>query len=213
MGSFLRFVILSAVVLGILVGAARLVAIRWWQVPDDDAMLGASITPTLRPGDWVLLWRGTPPAFGALTVCPDPEDDSRVVIARLVGEEGDTVTIDGARVIINDHEALTETSCKDIKFKVNEPTNGSEVEQFCNLEAMGGVLHMRGELAGLRQPLKTTRKINEGQIFLVSDNRAYPYDSRRYGSIERDTCKETIFFRLTSAKGFTDTDSRFTYVH
>jgi signal peptidase I len=210
---FARFVFGTMIVLAILTGIARAVAIRWWQVPDDDPSLSASITPTLRAGDWVLLWRATPPSFGALALCADPENEGGQVIGRIVAEEGDTLTIDGARLTINDHEALTETACREGKFKVAEPVNGSEVEQFCSLEAMGGVLHKRGELTGVRQPLKTTRTVGEGQVFLVSDNRAYPYDSRHYGAVDRATCKESIFFRLMSKEGFLDVENRLTYIH
>src|SRR3979409_1031629 len=73
MGKFLSGLFWIAALVGVLVGASRLVAIRWWQIPSDDPVLEASIAPTLHGGDWVILWRATPPRFGALTVCPDPE--------------------------------------------------------------------------------------------------------------------------------------------
>lgn len=213
MGKFLNGLFWIAALLGVLVGASRLVAIRWWQVPSDDPVLEASIEPTLHGGDWVILWRATPPRFGALTVCPDPEDDSRVVLGRLIGEEGDQLAIDGARLEINDHEALTETACAERNFHVADPSTGSDVEQPCNLEAIGGVLHKRGELpANHPQPLKSTRKLGEGKIFLVSDNRAFPYDSRSFGSLDRASCKETVVFRLVGKDGFSDEKNRLTYI-
>src|SRR5882672_8016743 len=61
MGKFLNGVLWIAALLAVIVGAARLVAIRWWQIPDNDPIVEASIAPTLRGGDWVLLWRVTPP--------------------------------------------------------------------------------------------------------------------------------------------------------
>jgi signal peptidase I len=202
-----------ALVLGVLVGAARLTAIRWWQVPADDVVLEASVTPTLRGGDWVLLWRATPPAFGALVVCPDPSDESRVVVGRIVGEEGDSLTVQGAAIALNDHDALTESACNERVFHVTDPNTLAEVEQGCSMEALGGVLHMRGDLTKLqREPQKTTRTIGEGKAYLISDNRAYPYDSRSYGSVDRSSCKESVFFRLVSAKGFMDTKGRLTYI-
>ncbi|HEX7669768.1 MAG TPA: S26 family signal peptidase, partial [Polyangiaceae bacterium] len=93
------------------------------------------------------------------------------------------------------------------------PSTGSDVEQPCNLEAIGGVLHKRGELpANHPQPLKSTRKLGEGKIFLVSDNRAFPYDSRRYGALDRASCKETVVFRLVGKDGFSDEKNRLTYI-
>jgi signal peptidase I len=213
MGKFLNGLFWLTALLAVIVGAARLVAVRWWQIPMDDPVVEASIAPTLRGGDWVILWRATPPRFGALAICPDPEDDSRVVMGRLIGEEGDQLSIEGERIEINDHEALTETACAAGKFHVQDPSTGSDVEQPCDMEAIGGVLHMRGGLAGThRLALKTTRTVGEGKIFLVSDNRAYPYDSRNFGSVDRASCKETILFRLVGKGGVADEKSRLTYI-
>jgi signal peptidase I len=211
MGKFLNGMLWIAALLAVIVGAARLIAVRWWQIPADDPIVEASIAPTLRGGDWVLLWRPTPPRFGSLAVCPDPEDEGRVVMGRLIGEEGDQLTIEGERLQINDHDAQTETACP--PFHVQDPSTGSDVEQPCVLEAIGGVLHMRGGLAGTnRVPLKTSRMVGEGKVFLVSDNRAYPYDSRNFGPVDRATCKETILFRIVGKGGFTDEKSRLTYI-
>jgi len=212
MGKLLRLLFWTALLLGVVVGVARLFAIRWWQVPDDDPRLAASITPTLRGGDWVLLWRATPPRYGGLVVCTDPEDDSGVVIGRIVGEGGDLLAIDGARVRVNGREAETETVCSPPTFRVANPSTGGEVEQHCSQEAMGGVLHRRGELDGLRQPLQTVRSVGDGRVFLLSDNRAYSYDSRNYGSVERSTCQESVFFRLVGKEGFMDSEGRLEYV-
>jgi signal peptidase I len=212
MGRFLNGVLWMAMLIGVLVGAARLLAIRWWQIPSDDPILGASIAPTLRGGDWVLLWHATPPKFGTLTICPDPSDDARVVIGRVIGEAGDQVTVEGATIRLNDHEALTETECQ--AFHVKDPATGEEVEQTCSTEAIGGALHQRGNLPGQRQEyaLKSSRRVGEGKAFLVSDNRGFPYDSRNYGSVDRAACKETIFFRVVSQAGFGDSESRLTYI-
>ena len=213
MGKLFKLLLWVALVLGVIIGIARLVAIRWWRVPTGDPMLEASVAPTLRGGDWVLLWRATAPRFGGLVVCPDPEDPSHIVIGRIVGEERDKLTLDGDRIELNDRDALTETMCSESTFRIDDPETGSEVEQQCELEALGGVLHMRGSAAGLqRVPQASSRTVGAGMVFLVSDNRAYHYDSRTYGPVERATCKESIFFRLVSKHGFFDVASRLTYV-
>jgi signal peptidase I len=215
MGKLFRVLFWTALVLGVIVGALRLTVIRWWKVPTDDPILETSIAPTLRGGDWVLLWRATAPHFGGLVLCPDPDNAGRFVVGRIFGESNDRVTIDGDRVQVNEHEALTETACNESSFTVNDPDTGAEVKQYCQLEAVGGVLHMRGSNGGLDRapPVATTRTVGPGNVFLVSDNRAYPYDSRMYGAIERSLCKESIFFRLVSTQGFADVDSRLTYIH
>ena len=212
MGKILRTVLWIAVFLGIVVGVLRAVAIRWWQVPLDDPILEASLAPTLHGGDWVLLWRATAPRFGGLVVCPDPDNVGRFVVARILGEANDKVALDGDRVQINEHDALTESSCGDSTFTQRDPNSGSEVLQRCDLESVGGGVHMRGGGGDLPHPPASTRTVGAGNIFLVSDNRVFPYDSRIYGPIQRSLCKESIFFRVVSRRGFMDVPNRLTYI-
>jgi type IV secretory pathway protease TraF len=73
---------------------------------------------------------------------------------------------------------------------------------------------MRGAVADNKMvmPVKTHRKVTEGGVFLLSDNRSFPYESRQYGSVQRETCKETVLFRLVSSRGYGDWNRRFTYI-
>jgi signal peptidase I len=207
----LRFLVWLALLAAAVIGLARLTVLRWWRVPTDDPVLAASVSPTLRAGDLILLWRGTEPRFGSLVLCPDPEDPTRVVIGRIAGEAGDHVVIDGDNVTVNHERAHTEHACRQQTFTVIDPNTGNEVEQHCQIEAMGGVSHMRGALTGaLRQ--RTEREVGAGRVFLLSDNRQYPLDSRHFGAVERRTCGESIFFRLVGRGGFRDVESRFTYI-
>ena len=213
MGTFLKILAIVAALIGVAIGIARLTVLRWWRVPMDDPFLEASIAPTLRGGDLVLLWRATPPNFGSLVVCPDPEDPARVVIGRIVGEGRDKVTIDGDQLEVNDRTVHTETNCSDVLFQVADPNTGSVVEQSCVIEDLGGVGHMRGSAGAAKGgPPPSTREVGPGKTFLVSDNRRFPYDSRNYGSLDASSCKESVFFRLVSRNGFLDVKPRFTYV-
>jgi len=144
MGKLLRVVFWLALASGIIVGALRLVAIRWWQVPTDDPILEASLAPTLRGGDWILLWHATEPHFGSLVVCPDPDNAGRFVVGRILGEGNDKVSVNGLRVQVNDHETRSESSCSQGTFTIKDPQSGTEVEERCDLEAVGGIVHMRG---------------------------------------------------------------------
>jgi signal peptidase I len=208
----LRFLFWTAVVLGIVVGLARLVAIRWWRVPENDPFLEASIAPTLRGGDLVLLWRLTKPTFGDLVVCPEPEATDRLVIGRVLAEEGDTLTFREGTLALNGRYAETERGCGE--FEVFDPNSGSAETQLCQVETLGGTSHTRGSTSGHKLPPITTEKeVPPGQIFLVSDNRLFPYDSRDFGEVDRTTCTETIVFRIVSARGYFDQESRFSFIH
>jgi signal peptidase I len=206
-----RFLLWTAVIVGGVIGLARLVAIRWWRVPSDDPVLEASIAPTLRGGDLVVLWRATAPRFGELVLCPEPDATDRVVIGRIAGEDGDKVLVVESNVTVNGKQAGTERACD--AFEVVDPNTGAEVKQRCEVESFEGRAHMRGSTAGQRlAPPPQEREVATGHVFLLSDNRQYPYDSRDFGTAERSTCREAVVFRLVSKDGYFDQKNRFTFI-
>jgi signal peptidase I len=211
MRKLVRFLLWTAIVLGVLIGVARYTAIRWWRVPSDDPYLEASTAPTVRGGDLIILWRLTPPEFGDLVMCPEPDAPHRVVIGRIVGESGDKVMTRDAGVWLNGRLADTEYACP--AFTVVPPTGGPEVEQQCNIEVIRGNSHMRGSAAGNKRfPKSVERQVTAGKLFLLSDNRLFPYDSRDYGLVDAASCTETVVFRLLGKEGFSDQESRFTFL-
>lgn len=208
-----KLVLWVVLLAGAVVGIARGVAIRWYQVPINDPYLDASITPTLRGGDWILLWRLTAPGYGDLVMCPEPKFPERIVIGRLIGEGDDTIEIKRRGISVNGRNVSIERVCSQPKFTVLDPNDGSEVEQFCHLERVGSVLHLRGAPTKERLGLQEVRqKVNPGTVFLVSDNRQFPYDSRDYGTVDRQTCKESVVFRVVGKEGWFDVDSRLTVI-
>lgn len=213
--SFLRILLWLSLGLGVLVGVARLTCLRWWQVPVDDPALSASLAPTLRAGDWIILWRLTPAGFGDLVLCPDPSDATQVVIGRIVGEPSDTLEIDeDGNLRVNNVRVHSDQSCTLPTFEVDHPRSGDPVELHCDIETVGGVHHQRALRAsgGLRaMPVNT--KVPKGRLYLVSDNRQYPFDSRQYGSVPAESCSEAIVFRLVSRLGFRDVDARLSIIH
>lgn len=213
MRKLLRFVLTLLILAGILVGVGRAFAIRWWRIPSDDPYLEASIAPTLRGGDLIVLWRFSPPRFGDLVLCPEPKAPDREVIGRIAGVEQDSVEVHGHNVRINGRRIKTEGDCYEEQFTVTDPQTGQEVEQRCDREVLGSRLHSRGNLGPKDTPAEVKAAVGEGQVFLLSDNRLYPYDSRDYGPVERSTCKETVVFRLVGARGFSDVRTRLSFIH
>jgi signal peptidase I len=208
-----RFLLWTAIILGIIVGIARVVAIRWWRVPEGDLYLDASIAPTLRGGDLVILWRLTKPHLGDLVVCPEPKAPNRVVIGRIIGEGGDKVQIEGQRLSVNGRQAETELACDPRTFTVTHPNSKKELQQNCDIEAIAGTSHMRGGTAGHSvMPPPADTRVPEGKVFLLSDNRLLPYDSRDFGVVDRDTCTESVVFRIVSHLGYSDAPRRMTYI-
>jgi signal peptidase I len=213
--NIIRFVGFAVVVLGLLVAGLRLTCLRWWQVPEDDPDLAASIAPTLAAGDWVILWRASAPGFGDLVTCPDPENPGDVFIGRIAGEPGDALEVDDTgNITVNKARARSEHACETPKFMVDNPRNGEPVELRCDIELLGGVHHQRAlvpSTGGLR-PAPVKREVDPGSVFLVSDNRAHPFDSRDFGPVPRASCNETIVFRLVSRLGFSNVRTRLSWI-
>jgi signal peptidase I len=213
MQKLMKFLLWTALVVGVLIGGARAVAIRWWRIPEGDPYLEASVAPSLRGGDLVILWRVTDPKFGDLVVCPEPSAPERTVVGRIIGDAGDKIKVEGSRVFVNGRVAETEHACDPRSFKVIHPGTGQEVEQTCEIEAVAGVSHMRGTTSGHGvQPPPVDQTVDEGKVFLLSDNRLLPYDSRDFGLVDRASCKESVVFRLVSKDGFLDSKPRFTAI-
>lgn len=207
-----RFLAWVLVVAALIVGVARGVALRWWQIPTTDPELAASIGPSLRGGDWILLWNLTRPSLGSLVVCPDPDDPGNVVIGRIAAQAGQTVTIEGDGVKIDGQTFDIEYNCTEQTFRLTDPDSLQEVEVYCDMESVDGALHMRGYAPEKKNRRKYVKQVGAGHIFLLSDNRAYPFDSRHFGTLDRRSCKETVFFRLVSKDGFFDVPNRLTVV-
>jgi signal peptidase I len=208
---YLRFLLWSALVIGVIVGALRLLLLKTWVIPSDDQVMAASLAPSLSPGDVVLVMHAGNRAFGDLVRCADPEAPRRWVIARIAGEPGDNVVIEGANIKINEKKASLETACADRFATIEDPNSGSPVDIQCDIEILGGVTHKRGQRPG-QEIERVERIVPQGKVWLLSDNRSYPLDSRTYGAIDPATCDATVVFRLWSARGFFDVGGRFTFV-
>src|SRR5215216_2353256 len=136
-------------------------------------------------------------------MCPEPGHPERVVIGRLVGQQRDELEVTGADLVINGKRQPVEGNCAERKFTARDPESGNEVEQFCSVEDLNGRGSFRGELSGSpRRPTNVKTTVPNGMVWLVSDNRLFPYDSRDFGPVPQETCTETVFFRLVSAAGF-----------
>jgi len=207
MSKFLRYLAWALVIVATVVGILRLTVIRWWHVPLGDPYLEASLAPSLRGGDWLILWRGTAPIEGNLVLCPEPKAAGRLVIGRIAGEGGDGVKVGGDGLLVNGRKFDSESGCD--PFTVRDPATGQEVRQGCRSELVGSRRHLRGEMnATLPKPSEAEIEVPSGHVFLVSDNRQFPWDSREFGPVERSTCVETVVFRLASKDGFFDVPNR-----
>ena len=211
MGKLLRGLAWIAGVLLVIGVILRLTVLETWTVALDEPRAGASLAPTLASGDFVLiLTRGTP-SFGELVRCSDPDDPTSFVVGRVAGLGGDTVEIEGRTLIVDKRRYDSRSACKEGEVWVKDPVTGQEVELHCDVVEIGGDWHYRASFSGGSKS-KTKAEVQNGKVYLLSDNRSMPYDSRDYGTMPAENCRK-IVYRLVSEQGWSDDKARMTYVH
>jgi signal peptidase I len=198
-------------ILVVVVVLLRILILKTWTVPDD-AVLAASIAPTLRGGDVVLMLTRGEPGFGALVRCADPDDASKFVVGRIVGLAGDVVELEGRNLRVNGKTYNPVSSCPARSYAILHPNTEAEVEIECGVVEMGGSWHYRGRAKSTSTPVSMRTEVAKGKVFLLSDDIDFHDDSRDFGAVEQATCGERIFFRLWSKQGWSDADARLSYI-
>jgi signal peptidase I len=212
MRKYVRVTAWTVVILGAIVGGLRATVLEWFTVPVDDPSMAFSAAPALAAGDTALLWRGAIDP-GDLVRCTDPDEPLRYVYGRVLARGGEVVELQGQEVKVDGKRPMQETVCTEAQMTLEQPS-GDPITLDCGMEAFRGAKYPR--LVGRSpQAAQGTRTITvpTGKLFLVSDNRAFPMDSREYGSVSKDSCSGTFFFRLWGKAGVADAARRFTYVH
>jgi signal peptidase I len=200
---FLGWLLVCAV-LGLLVLYAFVVDV--WRIPEDDPLLAASIEPTLRAGDLVVLLRRSSVTRGILVRCEDPDAPGRFVVARAIARGGDRIELRNDRVSLDGRPLKQSRDCAKAQASVYNPRTASDVSLACSLEDYGDFpFSTLRSLAPSEPPVVVT--IEASRWFLVSDNRHVHLDSRDYGPIDPRTCQH-IVFRLAGASGVGDAERR-----
>lgn len=215
MRGLLRLLVWTVIATAVVVGVLRLTILRWVRLPENDPVFTTSLLPTLEAGDLVVTQRIMPAEFGDLVLCPEPNYPSRYVIARVIGIPGDTLRIKDQIPSVNGKDFPFERICNPPSIRYTHPaTPSQEVEQQCYYEALASQkVHKVGRAGGQKlTPEDRSYEVPDGHFFLVSDNRLFPYDSRDYGVVPRDSCKETVAMRLVSKSGWSDAKKRMTFV-
>lgn len=213
--SLTRFLVWSLIIIGLVIGALRLTVLRWVRLPSmpADPVFALSVLPTLEGGDLVLTFRLGTPDFGDLVLCPEPGAPQRFVVGRIFGEGGDRVKVTDGVPTVNGDGFIFERSCDPPITTFTHPETHAEVKQQCHMEAVAGSMHPTGGVEGHKIATENREyNVPTGRWFLLSDNRLFPYDSRDYGYVDAATCKERVFGRLVSERGWKDVARRLSYI-
>ncbi len=208
MSSILRLLAWLAVIGGALGAIVYYTYADVWTIPTDDPRLVASIEPTLRGGDIVLVARHGLPMMGNIVRCVDPDEPRRWVVGRLVGTGGTDIKVTDVGFSTPGSREAADTACD--PQKVVNPANGDEVDETCrNNEFAGATYQTLTKLVEGASDHPTQVHVPAGKSYLFSDNRYLHLDSRDFGSLPQASCQH-LFFRLWGTSGFTDASHRFT---
>ncbi len=197
-------------VAAVLLGAMYLFFWDVWIIPGDDSQFVASILPILGPGDVVILPRRPSVGRGNLVRCADPQTPGRFVVARAIGLSGDTVELTGEVVTIDGHRTPSPRACEPGKLTIHDPGLDEDVDVQSTVEEYGD-----RDFCALRSAVRpespTRAPVENGKVYLVSDDRHVHFDSRDFGQVDPSTCQH-ILFRVVGPTGLGDADKRFTII-
>lgn len=211
MEKLLKFLLWTVGVFIVLFGLGRAFLFETWTVPEG-SWIAASTAPTLAGGDLVLVLTVGQAEFGDLVRCADPEDPAYHVVGRIAGVGGDVVELRGPVLTVNGNRYVATEACKEAQFTILHPDSGNEVTMNCARVEMGSGWHFRGNLPQASKNNDVRKEVGPGKVYLLSDNRDIHDDSRDFGSLPEETCKQRIFFRLWSKEGWWDSKSRLTII-
>jgi signal peptidase I len=207
-GKYLKFLAWVVGILAIIAIVLRLTVFEVWTVPDDPELV-ASLAPTLRAGDMVLVMRRGDRGLNDLVRCKDPDYPQQHVVARLVGVGGETVEFQGLDVAVDRKRYTSSEACAEGIVTFPHPKSGAPMQGTCNRVEMGGGWHYRLYSAD-GYPIKDQKHtVGAGRVYLVSDNRSFHLDSRDYGALPKADCPEKVVFRLWGKPGFFNDTRRF----
>ena len=212
MKPWMRWSLWGIAILGSIFGALRYWVIDFYTVPDaPNEVLNWANSPTLEPGDQVLVWRVGKPHIGDVVRCPDPSnppEGPRFVNARVIGIAGDKVEIADGQLRINGFRIVTGACVNPPRKVVDE--SGELVDLTCYAEELGGGRHDVQFLASAPAAAPVEVVVKPGTLFLLSDNRSPPWslDSRQIGLVPEESCSLRLAVRLISKGGWKDAERR-----
>lgn len=238
----LRLLAKTLIFLVIIVVIAKLSFFRIEKISKSNYALSSSLAPTLWAGDTILVSSWGEAKVGSLMLCDHPTVPTSKIIGRVAARAGQEIDVHSTgRVIINgrdlvqvgefkarelasigggqlaadadaDANSLFVPQCPVDEFTVPSPKGRQIKAQHCQLEWMGG-FHLFAPAPSGSYVSRKRVKVQPGMLFLVSDNRLYPFDSRSFGPVPAISCKEHVVMRLFGAEGYFGSARRLEFVY
>ena len=207
----LKFLLWTLGILAVLAGIGRAFLFETWTVPMDP-VLAASVAPTLRGGDYVLVLTVGDVKWGDLVRCTDPDHADRYAVGRVMGMPGDDVEIKAGVLRVNGMRYDAVEACKETKIEVLHPDSETPVEMHCSRVEIGNNWHFRATGTKYVAPNDVHHTTSSNHYYLLSDNRDFHDDSRDFGDISTELCTQRVFFRLWGKDGWLNSEERLTVI-
>jgi signal peptidase I len=159
----------------------------------------ASMAPTILPGDRVLAVRDVHPVRrGDLVVFPRPDRPERLLVKRVVGLPGETVTVRAGQVLIDGEPVLTvEHPVPDLHGLL--PDDPALVARY---EVLDDRVHTTLWSGSAGVPDFAGAPVPAGQLLVLGDHRSNAVDSRVFGFIPRDSIEAVVEYIFWPAGSF-----------
>jgi signal peptidase I len=146
------------------------------------------MAPNLVRGDSYLVFILSGLRRGSPAVCEHPREPGTMVVGRIVGGGGDTVSIVRGEVNVNGHPLRG--SAEGEFVLVDDSGDGAPLTaQYALVREQSGMndylvlTPQRGRMRDMRP-----QNVPEGDLFLFADNRGSTEDSRTYGTVRASGC-------------------------
>ncbi len=207
----LNFTAWTIAILAVIGGLGRAFLFETWKVPDDP-VLAASLAPTLRAGDFILVLTVGDIKWGDLVRCSDPDENSRWVVGRVIGMPGDDVEVKAGALRVNGMNYNATEACSVPKMEIAHPDTGAPVEIVCSRVEVGNNWHYKGSSQRHVASNDVHVSTSTNHYYLLSDNRDFHDDSRDFGDIATELCTGRPFFRLWGPDGWMNSEDRLTVI-
>ncbi|MDA1168892.1 MAG: signal peptidase I [bacterium] len=133
---------------------------------------GSSMEPSFHDGEYLVIdqlsYRFRDPRRGEVIVFQYPQDHTKFFIKRVIGLPGEDIQVNDGRVIISN----------------SAYPSGAEIEELKYLAS------------GVRTGGQINIHLNDGEYFILGDNRSESSDSRLWGAVKRDEIIGRAWIRL-----------------
>jgi len=157
-----------------------------------------SMVPNLIAGDTFLVKTVGVMGQGEIAVCENPEDPSSLVMLRIIGVPGDTVSFWKNHIKIDD-DVIQHLTNDPITYEDNTSEETFQYDVRVAEEYFGGHHYSVALMDRGGGMSAKAVEVPEGYFFLAGDNRNMARDSRNFGLVPIESCRGRAYFLIWPA--------------